>query len=412
MNLTLKPGAANDRWASERGAALVMTLLISTLLLIAGGALILTTSMSAGLAIDSTTELQAYYSAEAGLNASLNVLRANIQNNATKASFRNAADNPTLSPWLTYTGTTNGINGVSVVSLNTNPTTGFTVNVTDPDAVLAPANPSRLLVRVTGYGPKGSSKRMEVMVNRQTFGYIPLATILIRGNDDNVSIINDFNVGESNAKTYTGYDHLHPATSIPVFGVTHANDFTKVTQVVTDSKPATLSATLKIKQYANSELPWWLQNAYNARQFLNDLQASAKSNHRYFTGAPDDFGSTTRPKVTFIDGNAALRDGAGLLVVTGELTCKGNEEFHGLILVLGKGKWVRSGGGNGDTYGATVVAKFSRTWPSDEVGAIEGFGTTTYDMSGSGNSTTGYDSEQVDEALNAVGLGSLAIREY
>ena len=45
---------------NERGAALVMALLISTVLLVAGGALIEITSMSAVNAFDSTAETEAY----------------------------------------------------------------------------------------------------------------------------------------------------------------------------------------------------------------------------------------------------------------------------------------------------------------------------------------------------------------
>ncbi|HEY0386337.1 MAG TPA: hypothetical protein VGC64_10015, partial [Pyrinomonadaceae bacterium] len=69
------------RRRNERGAALISVLLISVLLLSAGGALILTTSMSATNAIDATAEVQAYYGAEAGMQAALNVLRGNVQPN-------------------------------------------------------------------------------------------------------------------------------------------------------------------------------------------------------------------------------------------------------------------------------------------------------------------------------------------
>src|SRR6267143_1861250 len=82
----------------ERGAALLTSLLVSTALLIAGGALIQITSMSARNAFDSTAETQAYYGAEAGLQAALNALRGNATHTAsalptgmTKINFRNAA---------------------------------------------------------------------------------------------------------------------------------------------------------------------------------------------------------------------------------------------------------------------------------------------------------------------------------
>ena len=78
---------------SERGAALVMSILISLLLLTAGGALILTTSMSSTTAIESTAEMQAYYVAEAGMQSALNVLRGNTKPLVTasdRMSFRTA----------------------------------------------------------------------------------------------------------------------------------------------------------------------------------------------------------------------------------------------------------------------------------------------------------------------------------
>src|SRR5690349_17780938 len=65
--------------SGERGAALVMTLLISLLLLAAGGALIATTAMSATTASDSTAEMQAYYIAESGMQSALNVIRGNTK---------------------------------------------------------------------------------------------------------------------------------------------------------------------------------------------------------------------------------------------------------------------------------------------------------------------------------------------
>src|SRR5688500_19732463 len=120
MNPISKIKTPNDRSVNECGAALISTLLISTLLMIVGGALILTTSMSAVLAVDSTAELQAYYSAEAGVNAAVNVIRGNVQSNPTGtiATFRNTADNPTLGLWMPYDTT---INGTSALSLSTTP---------------------------------------------------------------------------------------------------------------------------------------------------------------------------------------------------------------------------------------------------------------------------------------------------
>ena len=105
---------ANNR-AGERGAALVTMLLVSILLLGAGGALIMTTMMSANNAIGSTPEMQAFYVAESGMQSALNVLRGNTQplvNATDRMSFRTAVipsisngGNPgtlRLAGWLPY----------------------------------------------------------------------------------------------------------------------------------------------------------------------------------------------------------------------------------------------------------------------------------------------------------------------
>ena len=106
----------NNRRAGERGAALVTMLLVSILLLGAGGALVMSTMMSANNSIGTTPEMQAYYVAESGMQSALNVLRGNVQPLVTatdRMSFRtaiipdisNGPDNAgdlRLAGWLPY----------------------------------------------------------------------------------------------------------------------------------------------------------------------------------------------------------------------------------------------------------------------------------------------------------------------
>src|SRR5919106_3668604 len=86
---------ASDR-QGEKGAALVISILIATLLLAVAGTVILTSGMSATTSIDATAELQAYYAAETGLEAALNAIRGHRQPNGipstTKIGFRTAVD--------------------------------------------------------------------------------------------------------------------------------------------------------------------------------------------------------------------------------------------------------------------------------------------------------------------------------
>ena len=66
----------------ERGAALITVLLISIPLLMAGGSLILITSMSTANVTDAAAETKAYYAAEAGAQQLLGVLRGNMAPNS------------------------------------------------------------------------------------------------------------------------------------------------------------------------------------------------------------------------------------------------------------------------------------------------------------------------------------------
>jgi len=133
---------------NERGAALIMVLFASLLILAGALMLVLTTTITATNAISATDEMQAYYAAEAGLQDALNVLRGNVAphpNDGTKMNFKNAinvgtSNNPSsgvpqLSRWLVYnypSGTPDRV----TLSPNYSPTDGIAYAVTgisDPD---------------------------------------------------------------------------------------------------------------------------------------------------------------------------------------------------------------------------------------------------------------------------------------
>ena len=393
----------------ERGAALVTVLLISTLLLTAGGALLMSTGMSANNAFDSTAEMQAYYAAESGMQATLVVFRnvtpkLTFVNAATPSKSNASGDAATtagiarLSNWLTYASTAE----------NSSVTVGncaYTVSITDPDNT-SPVNPSRLVITVTGYGPRAAVKELTAIVTAGLFNFVPPATITIRGSDDGTAMT--FAIGTSNAKKYSGYDNASPSASpLPAFAVNAADVLTANT-VINNSKPNTVSPTLpnSVGQLTSSNTPFFLTSADNARALLNELQASAVSSGRYFTTQPANLGTASEPIFTFVDGDVSLGpgyQGAGLLVVTGTLSTNGNTSFEGLILALGGGTVNRSGGGNGDIMGGMIIAKFDRSNGPFQV--------PTFDTNGGGNSTFQFDSVAVQNALATPALRVLGIVE-
>ena len=81
-------------------------------------------------------------------------------------------------------------------------------------------------------------------------------------------------------------------------------------------------------------------------------------------GAPCNFpanglGTDAAPLITYVNGdfNMGSNSGSGVLIVTGTLNITGNSSFNGLILIIGQGHMVESGGGGGQFNGSIFLAK-------------------------------------------------------
>lgn len=399
----------------QRGAALITVLMMSTLMLATGGALVLVTSLSNRTAIDATAERQAYYSAESGVQDTLNVLRGNVNPQpgmpaGSKIDFRkavtpSASNRPSdnsglrrLSGWLNYSYS-NGTDARVALTPDYSPLNGlaYSIEVSDPDNTpVADGEPTRLLIRVRGYGPKGAEKRLEAIIRRTTFDYAPPAMLMMRGADDCSPLT--FTIGSSNSKDYSGHDNNGSAV-LPAFGSTCEGD--KAIELASDAKERVVAP--KAAKFDNPELPPWLRSADDARAFVAEQRADAIRQNRYFTSFTGYSGTATQPAFTFVDGDCNLDGGAGLLIVTGTLRMKGNPNFDGLILVLGAGRVERDGGGEGDIYGAMAVARFNSTG---------GFLPPSFTTAGSGTSTMQYDSRALRKALNVAGPRVVGIHEF
>jgi hypothetical protein len=426
----------------ERGAALITTLMIATLVLAAGGALILTTSTSTTTAIDATAEMQAYYGAEAGIQRALNVLRGNVNPHdiagGTKITFRNAvtrdktnaSTDPTSAPlrlsgWLQYDYTSAGSAypdrvKVSPTDNTYSPLTGiaFNVSLSDPDATpVANGDPSRLVIQSIGYGPKGSMKRLEMVVHRNYFTFALPAAITLAGGSSMT-----FNMGSSNASGYTGNDtYSPPLAGVPAVAVSTGNQ--AAAQTVINDLNAQGGGTDQVSPSTASTLtaantPDFLASADAARTFLATTKDIAQGDGRYFsTGAAAvtaGLGTSAAPLTTFIDNYGgdpvslgAGYQGCGLLIVTGELITSGNTDFQGVILVLGAGIFNRNGNGNGHIDGGIIVASFD---PSPT--ATTGFTSPTFSVNGGGNSDVRYNSDATRKAFDSAGVFVAGIHEY
>ena len=284
----------------------------------------------------------------------------------------------------------------TATAILTNATTSIPVTIAAPE-------PTRLVANVTGFGPRNAKKQLRMLLSRFAFDITAPSAITIRSADDNSQLT--FNAGNSSQYIYDGHDNAG-GSDLSAFAVTGAADKTYIDSLILPSSQVkgVPAGVLKI---AISDLPTWLQTADAARAFVIQMREASQNENRYFYGAslPTTFGTTSQPLFTFVDGDMALplSGGAGLLVVTGQLTLTGNTAYNGLILVLGGGNVLRDGGGNGDSLGAVVVARF---------GNGGNFLAPIFNSNGSGTSTIKYDSDWARRALASTGPRVTAIGEF
>jgi hypothetical protein len=337
---------------------------------------------------------------------------------------------------LTFAEQTIEIAGVG--TLFTMPSLTLQIPVDGTAATLQTAvntpEPARLIVKVIGYGPHGASKNMQMMVSRFGITYDPPATFVVRGAGNDSTTASTLSIGSSANYVYSGVDNTG-GDPLPAFLVTTTPDYTSLSTLKSNNPtgvqgdPTGLTPVLKQVTLPTdaASLPKWLRTTsdpvYGARAFVTQLRQAAQQQFsgcstgtsstcdRYFNtaagdAAPSDFGAgTANGLFTFVDGDVSLPSagGKGLLVVTGTLSMNGSQTFDGLVLVLGGGVLDRSGGGNGTSLGAFVVAKFNSTGD---------FLAPTFTSSGSGTAWLQLDREKVKSALRLGGVPVLSVSEY
>lgn len=275
------------------------------------------------------------------------------------------------------------------------------------NASMTPAEPIRLLVRSTGYGPRNARKQLEAVVQKNFFnGLSSPATLLLVGSGSCAV----FNPGSSNVTNYSGND-VASTEYLPPIGTTNPALLVDVTASVNGQQPHPFNGNVYGDPAdVSGDLPFWLQSATNLHNTLMDLKSVAQSSGRYFANGVAPTGGignvTTAKGITYKEGDYEYSgDGGGILVVTGKLTFEGSFNFNGLIIVTGAQGINRSGGGNGILQGNIVVAPYN---PSN---LSAGFLCPKYDLSGGGNSTIVYNSSSVANGLTAVSNFVLGVAE-
>jgi hypothetical protein len=298
---------------------------------------------------------------------------------------------------ITMTG---GTLNADPIGYDVNPVIGTnTINCT-----IAPAEPIRISIKATGYGPRGAQKQLEAIIQKNFFNNMTApATLTMVGDDDNFV----FNPGNSTVVVYSG-DDIASTVMIPPVGTTNdPNLYWVETQF--DTGEGWKANVFGDPANVNQELPEWLWSPARLDATIDNLREVAVSSGNYYNSGdgPDSPGNyATGRGITFIDGDYTIRaNGGGLLVVTGKLTLHGAFAFKGLIIVTGADGMDRRGGGLGVIQGNVVVA------PYDPSNLSAPFLSPKYDMSGGGTSDLRYDSNSVANGMLAVSNFVIGVAE-
>jgi hypothetical protein len=253
----------------------------------------------------------------------------------------------------------------------------------------------RLLVKVTGYGPRGARKELELLVKRVIFDYEPEPLIYLQGSQ----------VGGDIGFALSGTPEVKfdCGSKMNAFVLTNSSDMTVIENVINQPDKVTIDGKGDhYEVFASDQRPKFLASADEARATMSDLEADAKVRGRWFNSYPtNNTGTDTVPEFTFVRGDAQLTsNGAGILVVTGTLTLNSNFSYKGLILILEGGN-LNITGGDSKIEGSIAIAKYN---------SMGNFLAPSINISG-GKIEFKANAEKVEEAFKTVNMRVLAVRE-
>ncbi len=291
---------------------------------------------------------------------------------------------------------------------------------------LSSPEPIRLLIKSTGFGPRGATKRLEAIIQKNFFnGLTAPATLTLIGPPSTTACSTctpaipasnfRFALGNSNAMLYSGQD-AESTDIIPPIGTIGGTNLDHVHDNIDDVNR--WNRVVGVPSDITSDTPAWLSSPANLDNAVKSLYNVASASGRYFANGVEPsgtypFGNPNGTGITFCDGNCEFTgDGGGIMVVTGTLTLRGQFSFRGIIIVTGQGGVDRRGAGNGTIEGNMVIAPYvnSSVLPSTEpVGTA--FLAPQYDLSGGGASTIQYNSTAINDGLVAVSNFVLGVVE-
>jgi hypothetical protein len=282
--------------------------------------------------------------------------------------------------------------------------------------------------------PGGSRRMMQFEVTQNSFPGIPGAFVF-DGSVPNFSppsstpfIVN----GTDAAQGPTAGAGCPAAGNQPALGAFDSGSATTLNGDIT-KRPADYTATSPITPIQNqygplSSGPINLTTVDGLTSLVNLITTAAGPNV-YTSGATPTYMGTTSPLapvINVVQGDFSLGgSGAGILLVTGQLTLTGGFSYNGIILVVGEGAIVKNGGGGGTVNGAMFEANLFSDLKaaSSGPGAYPGYsspialgsnnppGVPYFGWSGGGNATIQYDSCWIQAVTNSLPFHLVTQRE-
>ncbi len=319
-----------------------------------------------------------------------------------------------LFKWVRITAKTEQMAGVDVDGSGPPLDNLLPIYYNSTNQTLTPGSNDHQVLRITSLAvmPDGSRRILQYDASLVTFNLKVPSAMTFDGTGSAIFPPN------SNVYTVKGADQNScggtPAPAEPAVGTVTPGDDTNITNEINatnrGSKYTGSGATTPdvqdinsvLQGYASQTPPLDLTTPSGLENVANLLEQNATDVLTPPTGttagALPNLGTATSPVIEVVDGNVSLGPvtGYGVLLVRGTLTMQGATGWRGLILVIGTGQMIVSGGGNNSIEGGLLLA-------NTRVGGYPGpisatLGATNLDWAGGGGNGVHFDHCWIDAA--------------
>ncbi len=416
--LSLRPAYDN-----EKGIVLAVVLMFLAILAAMGSTAVVMTRAEIKTGDNYKNSEQAFFLAQAGAEHAREQLRVTNAASTIKGSFTDElGDSAGLNGLLE--GDVAGTDDVPLINSGSLTEGSYTVYLTnDTDDGIFNLTDTNRTVTLTSVatGPNGTKATVEITVAIFDIFTPPFPVTLV---GPGATFIGD----QSGDKELHGDDQCASdpiGVTRPVVAMTHLLDLPNVRATIASTKPETYFARNttgglvdavtdpdKISTTIDSTgMDTFIFNNYGvdiySADHLNEMvKTVGKAADTVAPGGTSAssvyVGTSGDTQVVVVKGDFELNDnGAGILLVTGELVFNGNIDYDGMIFVIGEGSMRRSGGGNGTLSGgifiANTVGPDSIMYTGDDA-----LGPPTLNVAGGGESKISYCSTVMEQALGDV----------